>query len=251
MNVDTRIKLLANLPIEIPGAGLAHSFTIKDICEIGYEKYSEIMNIFMYDVKQIKEFENEDINIFDIIVNIDGNELRETFEYACKKIFKINHCTLSTHYQCLFIEGILSVENGGIEKTKNINRHNFNNLKDFILISNGLSSFIETQSNPKDENAKRISEKIAKSKKVVDRLKSSESKINNIDISDIISAVTTRSHNINKTNFLDLSIYQLYDEYNRLNMIDNYEKTFQIMIHGASSKESKLELKHWSSKIEE
>ena len=54
-----------------------------------------------------------------------------------------------------------------------------------------------------------------------------------LDFYDIVSSVTTRSNSINKLNVNQITIYQLYDEFSRLGMIDTYENSIQASMMGA------------------
>ena len=67
-----------------------------------------------------------------------------------------------------------------------------------------------------------------------------------LDFYDIVSSVTTRSNSINKLNVNQITIYQLYDEFSRLGMIDTYENSIQASMMGA-----KLEngIQHWSKPL--
>jgi len=64
-----------------------------------------------------------------------------------------------------------------------------------------------------------------------------------IDISDIISAVSSKSHSINKLNVWQLTLYQLYDEYARLELIDNYDFSIRAMMAGAEKNRFKALVK--------
>ena len=67
-----------------------------------------------------------------------------------------------------------------------------------------------------------------------------------MDISDIISAVSSKSNTISKLNVWDLTLYQLYDEYKRLHAINQYEVNIQALMNGAEG----IELKDWSAKLD-
>ena len=58
---------------------------------------------------------------------------------------------------------------------------------------------------------------------------------------NVISAITVRSNSINKMNILDLTIFQIYDEYKRLITIDQYNQSLQALMAGASG----VELQQW------
>ncbi len=68
-----------------------------------------------------------------------------------------------------------------------------------------------------------------------------------MDFYSIVSAVSTKSNSINKLNVWDLTLHQLYDEFDRLQIIDGYNTSLAAMMQGAEIKD----LKHWASKVEE
>ena len=72
-------------------------------------------------------------------------------------------------------------------------------------------------------------------------------KDNETNITDVISAVSSKHPSINLSNIGELTIYQIMDCFKRLNKIENYTLSFEALIHGASKDDVKLE--HWSEKL--
>lgn len=133
---------------------------------------------------------------------------------------------------------------------KIVNRDNFDEIINIVKIINYLKPPMnEKEYNPADEATKRLIEQMEENRKRVEDIKKRENdeddEDSNITVSTIVSAVTVKSPTINKFNVWDLSLYQLYDEYARLEVIDNYDFSIKAMIAGAED----IKYKHWASRI--
>jgi hypothetical protein len=136
-----------------------------------------------------------------------------------------------------------------------IHRDNFDKIVEVVKLQNYLTSpkgKASKEANPADEETKKLMEQMEKNRKKVEETKKKkaiaegrDNEDESVDIADIISAVTAKSNSINKFNVWDLTLYQVYDEYARLELIDNYDFSIRAMMAGAE----KVDLKHWSSKI--
>jgi hypothetical protein len=65
----------------------------------------------------------------------------------------------------------------------------------------------------------------------------------------LISSVCSKHANLSLFNIEKLTIYQLIDQFKRLNMIDEYFISVDSLLAGADSK--KVDLNHWSKKIQD
>jgi hypothetical protein len=242
-NLDLKLKLLSGAPFDISGIGLAYPFTLREITEMGYGKYSQLLYIFTLNINDYIPVETqiEGFNSFDLIANSNSQTLIDTFVDGLKMIFRVDKAKFSLHYQCVFLGDYES----NVLDTKNLNRNNFEQLRDIMLYTNCLDTK-KKEYDPKDDKAKEIIEKFNKANEKLQKAKNSNEKP--IDLSDIISAVAAKSNTISLSNAWDLTLYQLYDAYKRLDMIENYNISIQSLLHGASS--DKVQLKHWSSKID-
>lgn len=134
---------------------------------------------------------------------------------------------------------------------KFVHRDNFDEIVEIVKTQNYLTKPIEkiNGSNPADEETKKLMEHMENMRNKVNEKKRLQKEMDgesdNIDISDIISSVTAKSNSIDKFNVWSLTLYQLYDEYARLELIDNYDFSIRAMMAGAE----KIDLKHWSSRI--
>lgn len=191
---------------------------------------------------------NDDIAIFgDSFIVVDFRKLG---------IIKLNDNGQEYMDRDKLIElGFIKIDDNGGEYIDDsdfiiINRDNFD---DIITVAK-LQNYLEKpkskmqNDNPVDEETRMLQEHMKRMRAKVEKVKKQQSEDEGdvgIDISDIISAVASKSNSINKLNVWDLTLYQLYDEYARLEIIDNYDFSIRAMMAGAKD----VKLEHWSKKI--
>ncbi len=93
-----------------------------------------------------------------------------------------------------------------------------------------------------NEKARKIAEKIQQAKQKRSNVQSKDS----VSLPDIISAVASRKESLNLLNIWDLTIYQLYDHYNRLIVEDEFD--IHAMNYAYWGGEFKA--KHWSKQLD-
>lgn len=241
-NVDLKLKLLSGLPIEVNGFCSIKPKTIKEIVDIGYTQYAIHLNAVTLDLTKTDAFKDipdiDKYSIFDVAFGT-REELLEKFLESI--LFFVGELQFST-YDHPITPFCIMKDNGVLHS---------DNYMEFVKVIK-LQSCIdlpeeEFNYNPANEKAAKIAEKLKKSREKVKEAKKRESKDNGIDFSDIVSAVSTKSNSINKFNVWNLTLYQLYDEFNRLKMIDDYDKNWSALIQGAKD----LRIRHWSESIKE
>ena len=209
---------------------------IKEISKIGFDKYNFYLSNLCISSDDIYEFfqwddDFKNIEPYDFIVANMIND--ESFKHNILEGL------------CFFLENVvtLSVKNEDVEfymiKNKKINRSNFNFFIDVLKRQNCIT----------DNGKKKLVPKNDAQKKMFIKLKENRSKYNsenNNNIIDIISSVCAKHPSINLSNVGDLSMYQLIDQYKRLNLIDEYFININSLMHGASG--DNVKIKHWSSK---
>lgn len=246
--IDIRLKLLAGDSFYIDGIGEIKPLTLNEIKNIGYTNYMRYLNLFTVNVEDFFNKENIPdnikINIFDLIINSGNQELINEFINALKIFIREEKIYLHIESNLIFLGEIYDE----INKNKIITRNNFEELIKIIKLQNYLVNIDKDKYNPKNEKAKKIIEKLKKAKQAINKSKKNDDN-ENIDFADIVSAVSTKSNHINKKNIWNLTMYQLIDEYNRLNMIDQYDINIRSLLAGADSK--KIKIKHWMSKIDQ
>ena len=217
IKIDDELRLLKGSSFFVNGIEIK-PFTIGEIVEIGYEKYQQIMNIFVLEVEDIiKDIPEEldDITVFDLFLKSGLQELFEGLISAIGLFLRIentNEFSINEEFNII------------VNKNKVINRNNWGNICKIIQMQNCVKREKEDY-NPANEEARKIIEKI-KALKRENPIKES------VTLSSMISGIANKSNNLNILNIWDLTTYQLYDALNRLNLIDNYQFTLNGMYAG-------------------
>lgn len=237
--LNLKLKLLSGESIEVDeGIGSVKPLTIREIINYGYTDYLMRLNIITLEIEDfIPEDDNElGLNVFDLMIHI-GGEVTKELENALSLFFK-DVVEVDPDLQLIVV--------GEEENTRMINRDNFDKVREVIKWQNGINKFGEDDPEQEDSEAvRKIKEKLKKGREAVDKAKREEEE-GEMDLSDIISAVSTKSNSLNKLNVFDLTIFQLYDEFKRLDLIDQYNINIKSMLAGAKD----VKLKHWSSKLD-
>lgn len=275
--LDVKLQLLSGSPIRMDGL-IMPQHTLKEIVSYGYSDYMYnlqllsitveefIKNIQDIEKRMMLEVEKSNLKTYDFFMTFGGIELQEDLLNAISMVFKtddiriiegniiaINFINMGIMVEDENGDLIISQENlETIDETdlQIIHKDNFDDFVQAVKILNYLSKpkADKNESNPADEETRALMEHMEKMRKKVEEKKKKQGNQDDegdIDVADIISAVSSKSNSINKLNIWDLTIYQLYDEYSRLELIDNYEFSVKAMMAGAS----KVDLKHWSSRI--
>lgn len=236
--IDLKLKLLAGDSLSV-GNIVIHPFTLREIKDVGYSLYHQYLNILVAQVDDLIDTKAEgtpdDITIYDVILYSRNEEIIGLFVDALSFFLREEKVT--------FVEKVGLVF-GSADNLKVVGKDNIGEISDLIRYQNLLKN-ASSEFKPVDDEARQIAEKMQKTRKVVEQKKSSNGEDNEIDIIDIISAVSTKSNTYNKHNIWDCTFYQIMDEYKRLEAISGYETSVLAIINGA-----KIDLKHWSAKLD-
>lgn len=275
--LDLKLSLLSGSKIDVDNLEI-RPYILREIQNYGYSNYMQnlqwitvsiddfINSVSDEEKRKMLEEERAKIKAFDFYVKLGGSDILESLLVTLGMVFRtedvrllsegvvaINFVEQGIFY---FEEGEIRIDNDKLESLNEdeimiVHRENFDDIVRVVKLQNYLekpNSAIKNEENPADEETKKLMEHMKKMREKVDAKKKAQKRQDDgddIDISDIISAVSSRSNSINKLNVWDLTLYQLYDEYARLELIDNYDFSIRAMMAGAE----KIDLKHWSSKI--
>lgn len=233
-----KLKLLSGTPIDV-GIGKIHPLTIKDIAEIGEEQYNKYLQCLLVDKSNVDLSKNiDDVKNFDILIALciqDNNFLKQTMK-ALDMFFKEK---VNIHQNGYFYLK-------DIKNNRFITRDNYDEIVKVIKSINCIAIKEEKEYNPANEKAKKLIEQFKKNKEQTPKKKNKDNELYNI-----VSAVSWKSE-LGIQNIFNLTIYQLYDAVNRLNLIDNYNYTM-ISVYTGSMEVKKNELKKltWLKSIDE
>lgn len=210
MSKISKFDLISGADIEYDGIRILHPPHLIDIKNIGYEKYNSYLNFLSIDKNKYLE-----------IVGISPNSICEIKDLC---IFDIWISNLSMREQCqdvlsFFISGdvIYSISKNAFKVSHGneemfIDRNNYADIVSLILNLNCLNFEDSEEIIFQDEASKKLYEKIQKAKKE-GKLKS-DSK--DFLLSNLISSVAAYGNGYTLNNLWDLTIYQLYDQFYRL-----------------------------------
>jgi len=224
LNID-ELKLLSGEPIFVENIGFIYQPTLKKIKQVGMNVYYKYLLI----ITNLPESINDYNELFQIICGY--YDIRNEFEKACS--FFINE---KPNYFDKYKSFAIGVDGFYL------NQDNYLDFVNVIKKINGLKLENKKETYA-DEKAKQIAERMKKAREKREKNNNDES----ITLDNIISSVASKHPSYNLFNIWDLTVYQLYDQYKRLNMIDQYHVHISAMIQGAEIKD----LKHWSSSNKE
>ena len=243
-DLDIEFKLLSGIPVEIETVGYIHSLVLKQITQIGYSIYNLYISALCFNMNDIKDQLGD-------IKNID--------EISCFDVI-FRQCSVDENYKDIILDGLSLFFNekvnyvkdydvfylGKLEEGRFINRDNYELIKKILKLQNCIQEPKEEMDyNPANERARALIEKIKENRKNAPKVQNES----NSTLQSIISGVAWKSH-VGIYSVWDLTIYQLYDAYYRLEIIDNYTNTFTGIFSG-NVDASKMNLKDlsWSKVI--
>jgi hypothetical protein len=246
--IDLKLKLFAGQPILAKGFGEIRPLKVKEIIKFGYSEYIKCLNLICLDVKDFMPDYNKDevedeIKVFDLILLLGEEELLKQFEKALS-LFLHGKAIVDKDNVCVLIKRK--------NKTLKVNRDNYEAIQEVIKWQNYINHFSnkkEDDFKPADERARKLKEYFEKLNKKREEIKRKMGKKDDdenveIDFYDIIDAISSKSNSTNEFDVLEMTVYQVYSKFKRLEIIDNYEVSIKSILAGAQN----VKIKHWSSR---
>jgi hypothetical protein len=224
---DIKLKFLLELPVHIDGIGNLKAPYLTDIVDLTEGIYSMAISSVLFDKKNVEQEGLDEYTNFQILLSIINQDAayRELFFYALKLHF---HTVPRLHP-----EGFIYF--GELNEDSFLTEEKFDYIKKLVMIANHIpEKSEEDEYTLGNDRARKFMEKLKKQRAEVEKVKKQK-----INLHSIISAVGWKSQSFD---FISkLNIYQLYEGYNRLRFIDNYEYTMQG-IYGGNIDGSKIKL---------
>ncbi|MER2007487.1 MAG: hypothetical protein ABS939_08535 [Psychrobacillus sp.] len=277
-DIDLKLHLQSGSDIKL-GNLVIKPYTLEEIKTFGYTNYMsnlQLISISMDDFissvvdmekRNMLEEQRTNLRIFDFYVNLGGMELLDKLLQSLSMIFRTDDIRMldeSTVAIDFVNKGIVNFDEDGTpfinqdkleelpeDEITIVHRDNFDDIVEIIKLQNYLSKNKSEKKEEKyaDEETRKLMEDMERHRKRVEEKKKAQAKAegndDEVDISDIISAVSSKSNSVNKVTIWKYTLYQLYDDYSRLELIDNYNFSIKAIMAGAE----KVDLKHWSSRI--
>lgn len=224
--------------------------TLNEVFDLGLDKYLEYLQSIIIDISELdlsedflegKEFSDYEIFIILIMTSPDfKNTFFEAMQYFTDDIF--------------VIEGSVILSLKKIKDEEGREELTFHQVmtEEFWLELRKVLTLAHWQEEPKrydyaNAKAKAIMAKLKKNKEEVQRIKAKRGQSSSLDLYELIGSVCSHSNSYNLFNVWNLTYYQFFDHYYRLNINDNYHFSLQSILAGADPKKVKVE--HWASSI--
>lgn len=233
---DIRLKLLANVPIEVNGIGHLQLPSLRQVISMNESLHNTYISYLLFSKDSLSEQSEEmnDHSDYEILISFLYHEssFRELFFNVLEIIFG---------EQPNYEEGIVYF--GEFSEESVLTEEKWEFIKKIVKIGNFIEDKKEEEEyDAGNEYAKRFIEKLK-------RKKASEYKPPpKQNLHSMISAIGWKTVGIDKV--LDLTMYQLYDAFMRLENIDNYHYTLTGIYTGnIDSKGIKLSDINWANII--
>ena len=229
-NIDLEFKLVLGKPILVEKVGFLYPLNINEIVNMGIMTYYQLISLIVCDIEEIKKIDKNCSSTLESIIKIS----LETNE---NKIIILNFLsTLFREQVNLNDVGFLSLGNVEEKTLRIIDSDSYEEIKRILMHQNCI------------KKPEKKSKKLLKFEARLAKMRKKYGKENDTSLIEIVSAISAKHPSINLLNVGELTIYQLYDQLTRLNMIESYNFNFEAMCNGASSDDVKT--KHWSSRID-
>ena len=223
---DINLRLLAGMTIDINNLGVLTPLKLKEITNIGESNYNELLSVLLIDKSNIEGLNDQEICNLELLMvySYQNIEFREKVLKSLK-LFLGNEFFMSN--EGLFYCRKLISDNYGLFVYKNLvlDKDPFDDFQYVLKKANHIENKKEDEIIPGNERARKFMEKLKLSKQNI-------KKPETMNLHSIISGIAWKSNNTNIINIFDLTIYQLYDAYHRLENIDNYHYTLSGLYAG-------------------
>lgn len=205
------LTLLRGRPIYVEGIGYIYPLTIAEIEEIGEDNFYILLSLLT--------FEQQKTGQRDWFTNPRHEDIL-LMSWALSSVLK---------EEVFFKEGTYRTAKGG-----ELSCENYESLVEVIQKQYALK-----KSEPPsyaNEKAKEIAMKMQKEKAKIKPSKQG------LSLQDIISGVAAKHPSLNLFQIWNLTLYQLYDQFKRLQLIENYTFNLSAALQGAEVEK----ITHWS-----
>ncbi|PLR72315.1 hypothetical protein [Bacillus sp. UMB0728] len=243
MSPDVEFSLIVGTPVKLDDLGYIYLPTIKEIATIGFTNYQTYLsNLLITKNDFIKMLEIKD----DYLSEFNSMSDFEAYRTICIGVPEFKEVVIEALEYFTKSRFSFSDENFFIStdtSSSPLSEDQFYFIQDILRIANNIEKDSDEEDfNPANEMAKKFMDMIKKNKKKQPKRKE---KINLISIISSLRWKSCESENIN-----NLTVYQLYDGFSRLNAIDDYHYTLTGIYSGTVDlKKANLSDKHWANII--
>lgn len=243
IQVDDKLNLILGNSIRVNDFLSLKQFKLKEIANIGFSEYLFRVSNILRDVDDFMKMFIDSPNYMDLyqqrnqltaldmhLMVCTDDEYKKFFTSSLEFVLGLPEGSIEVEYDRLLYKNLSSNED-----VKLIDKETFSTIMSKVKVINGFAeSKPDDDSNPYDEKAKKMLEKLRRNREKVEQIKAKEKADSSRDIADIISAVTAMSPSTNKLNVLEYTLYQLYDEHSRLYAIEGYKMSVKASMYGGN-----------------
>ena len=230
------------------GSITIHQPTLKEIAYLGEEAFFTGCELLKFS-KDILVIEDnlglENMQDFDILMSIMNDKSAQT-SYNVSCALMVLDLLLPLYQTVILPAGIFCIPREGEQKIcGGITSENFDTFKHILVTMFCLEKTSQETYNTQGELAKKIAEKFKKRKQ---KLASVSQKPNKVSIfSRYVSILTVGTHK-DMNSFMQYTVYQLFDEFQRFELKTAYDTYFQARLAGAKDMK---EPEQWMKDIHE
>lgn len=217
------LDLIGFEPIYLEKTGSIVSPLLRDINKIGFITYNFYISLMLMSSKQYLESlddqsfyynltddEKISLNIYDLVLDDVG--MRGLFEKALD-FFLVEKVQYNSEFNMFFTyDGKVDEENNLVPSGV-IKKENFDFVRDVILQRNHILKNQTDAGKIKKKKSLEIYTKILKGREVLD--KTNKKKDKDMELGNIISALASNHNSLNIANIWDITVFQLYDQFDR------------------------------------
>ena len=258
----TYFQLLSKSPVYIPRVGGILSPTLQDIADIGgTDVYQYYLSILLMDAEKFLSMQQNSKDFVDIPENfkvqIDIFEkFTETKESAILlqnilNFFIKEDVVFSLDDKLFEVKGnvVVKENNEMVDKYATIgiiSKENYQDVVNVICQRNNIQTKdLNDPSKTKSKKALAIMEKLKRGREKMAKTTKADK---NMELGNIISAVANKSPSLNMINIWDITVYQLWDCFARLNNLNVYEIN-AASVSAWGDKDNKFDFNGWFKKM--
>lgn len=238
-----KLRLLAGLPIDITDAGLLRAPTLRRISEIGEAHYNRLVSALLFDASQLENRETDDKHSFELLfAYCYYNDPFRLHVLEAVELFFQRRASLAVEGKRMQIVLGDQVSTDVAPVAGRIDASNFERLQDVVKLVNHMKLPSGPEFAPANPRAKAMIERIVKARRNKPAGKMT------VNLHSIVSGMAWRSPALSIASIFDLTVYQLYDGFFRLETIDQYHFTLTGVYTGAmDGTQINFASLHWTS----
>src|SRR5690606_9112147 len=235
-----KLKLLRGKPIPCNGLEII-PLTLGQIEEMGELEYNKRLNLLLVDTNKIinQASDIKDLSDYDIfLLLISQNEEIYNLALSALKLFTGKDFILTR-------DGLSYIDGDNLIL---FSANDFDLMRKILAYQNFIDEpdTEEKKFKPANKKAEELIRKRDKFRKEIQERNKNDK--DGLHLSDIISIVASYSNNLDLNKIWDYTVYQLYEEYARLLLWDEYHSIQQLLPH-IDTEKTDIDLKHWGTKV--